>query len=63
MAYSFYGWADYRRLLLAWPSVSSSINEKRFLSFFLNLIDLFYFYFIFVCLWPERRVLEDTNLG
>jgi hypothetical protein len=63
VVYSFYSWADHMRLLLAWPSVSSLLNENWFLNIFFEfLIDLFYFIFCF-CLWPQRRVLEDTILG
>ncbi len=62
VAYSFYSWADHRRLLLAWPSVSSLINGKKKLKFFLEfLIGLLYFYFCFLSL--AKRVLEDTILG
>ncbi len=36
VTYSFYSWADHRRLLLAWPSVSLLINENWFLKLFMN---------------------------
>jgi hypothetical protein len=48
VAYSFYSWADHRRLLLALPSVSSLINEKRFLKYFLEFFIGFFFFFLFV---------------
>ncbi len=63
VAYSFYSWADHRRLLLPWPSVSSLINEKRFSKFFLEfLIGLFYFSFCFLSVSREKS-FGGYNVG
>ncbi len=76
VAYSFYSWADHRRLLLSWPSVSSLIDEKRFLNFFLNFwLTSFILFFVFVSgqreefwriqFWVESQpnLWMETNVG